>query len=216
MLFSLALAPAEKILNSFLKLDSDTDKRLIPLAGKVIALEFPPFESRIYWLFTRDGIHLLDEYEGIVDVTLRGSPFSFLRLTKQSSSAAIFASDITVIGDTETAQDFKILFANLNIDWEEQLSHLTGDVIAHQIGNLFREVSNWAKQSVNTLTQDITEYVQEEARWLPTRIELQDFFSQVDQVRNDTDRLEARLNFLEKKINLEKIDETPFEKRNPH
>lgn len=200
MLFSLALAPIEKILNSYLQLDPESKKRLSALAGKVVVIEFQHFPVKIYWAFNVEGVRLFDKYQESTDVSLRGSPFDFMRLTtSKNTSAAIFGSDITVIGDMEVAEKFKALFANLDIDWEEQLSHVTGDVMAHQIGNFIRSISNWAKQSATILRQDITEYIQEEARWLPPREELQDFLTQVDTLRNDTERLELRLDKITKK-----------------
>ena len=43
---------------------------------------------------------------------------------------------------------------------------------------------------------NVTEYLQEETRNLPTRIETNHFFSAVDNVRTDSDRLEARVQRL--------------------
>lgn len=197
MIISFALSTIEKILNRYLHLDPDTKQRLAPVAGKVVMVDLQYFGCTLYFLLTLDGIHLLDHYAAPVDVTLRGTPLDFLRLSFSKSNAALFESGIVVTGDTEVAQQFKAIFAHLDIDWEEQLSHVMGDVLAHQVGNFFRALSAWAKQSTDTVQQNTGEYLQEELRLLPSRAELQDFFTEVDQLRNDVDRLEMRVHRLQ-------------------
>jgi ubiquinone biosynthesis protein UbiJ len=80
--------------------------------------------------------------------------------------------------------------------WEEQLSHITGDIIARQIGNVARLSGKFISDSRNTLEQDVSEYLQEEARLLPTHTEVNDFLEDVDQLRSDVDRLNARIERL--------------------
>ncbi len=201
MLFSFALSAFEKMLNTYLLLDPASKKRLADLAGKVIVLEFQPINVKIFWLPNTEGIQLTNQFSGPIDVTLQGSPLDFIRLSATSQdNAKLFASGITVTGNTDVAQEFRALFANLDIDWEEQLSHFTGDVVAHQTGNLIRALCNWAKQTSTTIQQNLTEYMQEEARWLPTREELQDFFTGIDKTRDDVERATLRIAQLKKHI----------------
>lgn len=186
----------EKILNHYLQLDPATQSRLEKLAGKVVATEFRPLGWSLYFLFTQDGIHLANQYEGSADVTLQGALIDFFRLSRNSGSAAFMASNMVIKGDLTVANNFKGLFQHLDIDWEEQLSHVTGDIIAHQIGRFMRALSAWARQSSTILGQNLTEYVQEEARLFPPREELQDFFAVVDHLRDDVDRLMLRVERL--------------------
>lgn len=198
MIISFFLTGAEKFINRYLQLDPETVARLQALSGKVIAIQFQHFNLKLYLRIESGIIRLLSRYEGIPDVTLRGTAFDFLRLSKATnSSAAIFASDIIIEGDMDVARQFKTIFANLDIDWEEQLSHVAGDTIAHQVGNLVRTLCTWARASSDTLQQDLTEYVQEEIRLVPPRAEIADFFAAVDTVRNDVERLTARIERLE-------------------
>ena len=85
----------------------------------------------------------------------------------------------------------------LDIDWEEQLSRLTGDVVAHQLGNLARRGRHVLRHGLNTLEQDIGEYLQEELRVLPTRIETENFSSDVTRISMDVERLAARVKRLQ-------------------
>lgn len=197
MLMSFLLSTAEKFLNQFLHLDPETPNRLAALNNKIVAIKSPSIKQTVYFQFTQTKIKLLAYYDGMVDVVLEGTPFDFLRLNfAGSTSSALFASDITMSGDIDAAEKFKLLFARLDIDWEEQLSRITGDIVAHQVGNFVRALCIWARQATDTVQQDITEYLQEEANLLPTRIELEDFFAEVDTLRNDVERLAMKMERL--------------------
>jgi ubiquinone biosynthesis protein UbiJ len=45
--------------------------------------------------------------------------------------------------------------------------------------------------------QNVAEYLQEEGRDVPNRTEAEEFLHGVDRIRDDVDRLEARLKLLE-------------------
>ena len=49
------------------------------------------------------------------------------------------------------------------------------------------------------LVQNVAEYLQEEGRDVPSRTEAEEFLQGVDKLRDDVDRLEARLKLLEKR-----------------
>lgn len=197
MLLSFVLPIIEKSLNRFLSLDPETAQRLATMTGKTVAIELTQSKLSFYFVVENSCVRLFDRCPEMADVTLQGTPFDFLRLgTVQNSGAAIFSGNVTVLGDPEVAQQFKRVFAELEIDWEEHLSRVTGDVIAYQIGNCVREFSQWAKQTRQTLQENLTEYLQEEVRWLPTRLELQDFYTDVDSARDAVERLALRIERL--------------------
>lgn len=201
MLFVFVLSVIEKTINRYLQLDPESDQRLLAMTGKTVAIELSQSRKKIYLVVDGSYVQLFDRYDGMVDVILRGTPFDFLRLgVVENSGAAIFSSDIAVTGDPEVAQQFKRIFAELEIDWEEQLSRVTGDIMAYQIGKCVRSLSEWAKQTSNAMQQNLTEYIQEEARLLPSRFELEDFYADVDQARDAVERLELRIGRLSKTV----------------
>lgn len=194
MFLNIVLTVTEKILNNYLQLDPETNSRLGKLSDKVIALQLPYSNYQVYFLFTDNRVQLFSKYDGPTDVTLAGTPFDFLALNNAANdSVAALKSNVTITGNIEIAQHFKTLFAELDIDWEEQLSRVTGDFIAYQIGNGIRAFSEWAKQTNDTLQQNFAEYAQEEIRLTPPRIELEDFFTEVDKLRDDVERLTVRV-----------------------
>ncbi len=97
---------------------------------------------------------------------------------------ALFSGQVEIEGDTALAQRFGDFMAGLEIDWEEQLSRLTGDYVAHAVGTRLRAAGRWGQGSLATLGQDLKEYLQEEGRLLPTRYELDQFLAAVDRLRD--------------------------------
>jgi ubiquinone biosynthesis protein UbiJ len=109
----------------------------------------------------------------------------------------MFKGRIRIDGDTEAGHRFKQILAAVNVDWEEQLSQYTGDVIAHQIGRLWRHGKNWVQDSRQRLDRNLSEYLQEEIKLLPRQDEIEQFMSDVDTLRADADRLLTRFDRLQ-------------------
>lgn len=191
------LAGLEAVLNRYLRLDPDAVARLNALRQRCIAIELVPPELIFYVLPAENGIRLRARIEGEPDTVLRGSPLGLARLGLGSQEGkTLFSGSVSISGDVETGQAFKRILDELEIDWEEQLSRLTGDVVAHQLGNLARRAGTALQQARHTLAQDIGEYLQEELRVLPARIEIENFNAEVTRLGMDCDRLEARIRRL--------------------
>jgi ubiquinone biosynthesis protein UbiJ len=108
------------------------------------------------------------------------------------------AGGAQVSGDAEIAQVFQKLFAAARPEFEEELSRLTGDVAAHEIAGFARGALAFGRRARDTLAANMAEYLTEESRDLPTRIEADEFLADVDRLREATDRLAARLAAIEK------------------
>ena len=192
----------ETALNQYLSLDEDAGLFLQPLAGRVIAITIEPFQETLYLCPAEDKIQVLEQFLGDVDTQLTGSltAFGLLGLNAHSMQS-VLDGQIKISGDTRVGLQFQQLFKNLDIDMEEPLSKITGDVIAHKIGNLFRSGKSWTQQSIETFRQNLEEFLQEETRDLPAKPEAEIFYRQVDELRSDFDRLQARINRLQQAAN---------------
>jgi ubiquinone biosynthesis protein UbiJ len=80
---------------------------------------------------------------------------------------------------------------------QELLSLAVGDVLAHQMGQLARSTKGWLDDSAHAMRLNTQEYLQEEARLVPAEAELRHYLDDVDTLRMDVDRLEARIKRLE-------------------
>ncbi len=191
-----AFAVLETVLNRYIRLDPTALRRLAPLHGKLIRLHIRGVEVDLYLIPAPDGIQLYSQFDGEPDCTLSGAPLAFARLVGGERADQLFAGAVEIRGDSETGQRFGDVLADLDIDWEEQVSRLTGDVAAHQIGAGARAAGRWGRQAIDTLPADLAEYLQEEARLLPTRIEIEELACAVDLLRDDVERLAARIQRL--------------------
>ncbi len=198
MLGVAALAGLEQALNAALALDPKTLERLRRLQGRVIAIELQGTGIRLLLQPEQNGLRLMGHYDGIVDTTLRGAPFALLRMSTGRTGEGMFKGGVEIDGDVELGQQIQRVFEKLDVDWEEHLSRLTGDIIAHQIGNSVRGLLNWGERAAEHLGQDTADYLQEEAEILPLPWEVEEFLEQVDTLRSDVDRLEARVKRLQR------------------
>jgi ubiquinone biosynthesis protein UbiJ len=187
----------ESAFNRYLAMDPDAGIRLQPLDGRTIALELRGFDLVVCLRVAAGRVSVLPEPDTEADTTLRGTPLGFARLgLGDDSTAPLFSGDVSITGDVEAGQAFKAMLDELDIDWEEQLAGITGDMVAHQLGNAARSAGNWLRQGRTTLEQDLGEYLQEELRVVPTRIEIENFMADVDRLHMDLERLEARIRRL--------------------
>ncbi len=185
----------ETALNRYLALDEDATVFLQPLSGKVIAITIQPFAETVFFCPTENSIQVLEDYVGDVDTRIEGS-LSALGLTLLAADTLQTEDKLKIEGDTHSGHQFQQLFKKLDIDLEEQLAKLTGDVIAHKIGTLFRSGKSWSQQTLETFRLNLEEFLQEESRDLPAIAEAEIFYQQVDVLRSDVDRLEARIKRL--------------------
>jgi ubiquinone biosynthesis protein UbiJ len=205
------LATLETLVNRYLSLDPEGAARLGDLQGRVIMIELAGFGTRVFVIPGADGLQLFGDYAGEPDCALCGTPLALARMgVSGQKEDQLFSGEVRIAGDTHLAQAFGNFLGGLDVDWEEQLSRLLGDAAAHQIGVQVRGVERWGRRTSDILTQDIQEYLQEEARLLPGRYETQAFLDDVDRLRDDVERLAARVTRLANALGEGQTDrETP-------
>jgi len=198
---ALALAGLESALNRYLQLDRAALARLAPLAGKIIALELRGLDLTLYLMPHAGGINVLGDYTGMPDTVISGAPFSLLRLGHgRGERGVLLEGAVEVRGDVEIGQRFEAMLRAIDIDWEEQLSRLVGDIAAHQIGVAVRGVQQWGRAGAGHLRRDVTDYLQEESAHLPRRAEVDLYADAVDRLRDDAERLTARVRRLQSRL----------------
>ena len=189
--------PLTALVNRQIKATTPARELCAELDGKIMAVRIKNTGLTIYFCACPDEIALFGDYDGEPDVAISGSILSLARLAGASGEEAIRDGSLELIGDAEVAQAFQKLLNYGKPDIEEELSTVIGDVAAHRLGEVARSVSSWGREASATLHQNITEYLQEERRDVPSRYEVESFTRKVDELRDDVARVEARLNQLE-------------------
>jgi ubiquinone biosynthesis protein UbiJ len=198
MLATAALAGLEQLVNAGLALDPDVNMALAQMHGRTIGLELRGFELRIYFVPTADRLLVQGQLEGEPDVLLIGSPLALASIGMGGDKVGeLFSGRVDIRGDLGLAQRFGRVLGQIDIDWEEEFSHLVGDVLAHESVQGLRKVGCWLHESQQGLEQSLSEYLQEESRLLPRTEEVAAFNAGVDDLRDGVERLLARIRLLE-------------------
>lgn len=195
---SLIAAGVEAALNSSLKGSGAARADLAHLEGKVIRLELLDLPLTLHFLPEGGRMTVASDYHGDADIAVRVPVASLMTAALKRDSEAV-PRGMQISGDAETAQVFSRLLKNTDLDWEELLAQRVGDVAARQIGNAVRGFTRWSRDASSRLGEDVADYLHYESRDLPPRHEVQSFVNDVDRLRDDAERLTARLKLAESK-----------------
>jgi len=217
------LSAIETALNAWLKLDGESLQKCESIEGKIIRLHITGLDVNLFFLPAVAGMQVMgnypdksfqqdeasihqdsdtdnnntENYSGEVDATIHGSPMALMKLSSaDNAGASMLDSDVIIDGDMRVAEQFSAILKEVDIDWEELLSKLVGDIIAHQAGQVVRSGSDWFNDSIEAMKLNTSEYLSEESKLTPAEAEIEYYMDQVDELRMDTDRLEARIKNL--------------------
>lgn len=198
-----ALAAAEQLVNKALAYDPGSRIALATLEPQVLAVALSAPELTIYIAPTADGIRLMGHWEGDITTRVQGS-LPALAMLARSERVNLKDSGVQIAGSTGFLADLQKILKNLDIDWEDMLSQLLGDIAGHQAAQLIRGQLHWARGRGANAQRLIGEFLTEELRASPGKAE-QDFFNrEVDQLALDLDRVQARLDALAARIAAQK------------
>jgi len=187
---------AERGIEALLRLDPETRERLSALDGKVIAIHVTSPELNVVMSIVDKHIHFIGVIDTPADTTLTGT-LSALR-SMSAGNDALYRGEVTVGGDIGTGQLLREIIAELDPDWEGFLSPLIGDSLVHRAGVAGGLLSGWIKRTQEAMSQNTGEYLQEEVQLLAPNSEVTAYCTDVDDIRASVDRLEARVQQLEK------------------
>ena len=81
-----------------------------------------------------------------------------------------------------------------SIDWEEKLSFLIGDTMTHNTGRVAATSAKYFKNTHDMIKNNVSEYLHYETGLLISREELDEFGCSIDRLRDDTARLQEKIN----------------------
>jgi len=167
------------------------------LDGRVMSLTVEGTPLTFHFRAEGGRLAVSSRHDGTADASLSGTPIALLALAGPQAEGALRKGGVRIEGDAEVAQKFRDLLAEAQPDFEEELARVIGDVGARRIANVARGVFGWGRKAAGSFAGSVVEYLQEEGRDVPTRVEVDEFLQGVDHLRDDTERLEARLARLE-------------------
>jgi ubiquinone biosynthesis protein UbiJ len=200
-LLTAVLAAAEQVLNRALALAPGSKAELSALDDCVFALHCtaPPLD--VYLHAVEGRIRLTGVYDGPVTTSVRGVASDFAALaTARDPTSALINGPIELKGDSAPLIELQRLVAALDIDWEAPLVDALGDVAGHQLAQALRATYGWGRQASSGLGRQLEEFIHEEARLSPPRLELEDFYRDVQQLDLRVERLQQRTRRLRKRL----------------
>ena len=163
-------------------------------AGKTALLTSPPFDLRL--VVSDAGQVLAAPRDAVADVTIAASPGVLLGVLARDEAAW---SAARVTGDMDFAAAIDQLRRNVVWDFEEDLSHVLGDIGAHRVAGAVRELDRWGRAAVQNLGHAFAEYSTYEQPILTSARAVDQFVGEVDELRDHAARLEKRIELLERR-----------------
>jgi ubiquinone biosynthesis protein UbiJ len=122
-----------------------------------------------------------------------------MALAGSDAQAVIQRGDVQISGNAEIAQQFRELGELLKPDIEAGLARFLGGSGAHLAMRGMRAAAGWTRDAAWTSVRNLAEYLSHESRDLVSRPEAEHFLRGVDTVREQLDRIEARLQLMEQR-----------------
>jgi ubiquinone biosynthesis protein UbiJ len=191
----------EIALNRVLALDPDTQAALAKLEGRRIslALEAPAIALEIAVKQGRleVGPAQTEEADLGIRATLAGA-LSQLPFLRDGNASPV--GKVRINGDAELARTLQQLAKGFDPDWDKPFAELFGSIIGPQVARGLREAFESGSTLAKKFGQDVADFVTEESRDVLGKAELAAFNDDVDALRDDAERLIARVGKLRDKI----------------
>ncbi len=182
-------------LNALLDQQPTAKTRLLRHVGQCVRLVLPllPLSLRI----EADGGFVAASPEAAADVQL----FPDLAAVPQWLIGGKYGGKLgdlfRVAGDGVLAAD--LAHALADFDWVLALRPHLGDIAASRVDQFIQGLTGWRTQAVESAGRNLAEYAVYEQAMLAEPLAVHEFIAEVDRLREDADRFEARLGLLEKR-----------------
>ncbi|GLS25819.1 SCP2 domain-containing protein [Marinibactrum halimedae] len=181
----------EATLNKALQYDPSSRYQLPELTDHILCIELD--KPHLSFFLHTDGEQVLirNHWENSAAI-LKGPLSAFIGLALNDQSN-LHDSGIQFLGNTSSLLKWRVFFQQLDIDWEDALNDVLGDLTGHQIAQGIRAGTTWLSNRLSDSKRQVEEFIVEELRSTPSRFEFDDFADQVDELRMEADRLQAKL-----------------------
>lgn len=195
---TLASGALERVLTRLLTRDPQCRELLAKLDGKVIAVHGLPVSERLYLLPFPAGIQIDTDFPAPPDLTVTGNPATFAKIALRGLQRSdLGGGSLGFSGDPVVAQQLRELLAASAINWPQLIADVVPAPLANSLVQPIRALRDWGAGSMRSLELDIGEFLSEEVRDVTTAPEAREFCVEVDHLRDDVERIEARIERLQ-------------------
>ena len=176
-----------KLINHLLSQNDWMQTKLKPYSEMIVELEIDTLS--IKFIVSSEGQLVVADPEVSSDTYIHMTIKGLIQLITQKKK-----NEITVKGNLDLANDFSKVIEELEWDMEEDLSRFVGDIPATEITKISKKVFKHTKTNIKNLAENFIEYWQEENKILSKNDDLEIFNANVDELSEDVDRVEAKIN----------------------
>ncbi len=189
----------ERLLNRLLRYDPATEHQLRQLAGKAITLSLTEPNAVVTLYFTEAGVCVSPLYDPAAACSLEGPSRGFwaLLLNGQRSLAG---SPLRLSGETGFLFQLTHLVQQAEFDWEAPWVELLGVELGPLAARAARFPLDQGRHFARRAPHFIERWLTQELALTPDAHALSQFAEAVDQLRDDTARLAARVQRLQQAI----------------
>lgn len=185
--------------------DKGLQAKLARLDKKIICvnLDVFPLNLSTYIVFSDGVVNISsskgDLYQGLKsDLVVNLTPGSIIRAGLTNIEHAIRERDIGFTGDLGIAMELQSILNNTDVNFtdvlQQKLVETTNDHFAWQFINILNKVLDRISSKQEQFNEQVADYLQIEKDIVVSKYELAEFIDEVDKIRDDFARLQARFN----------------------
>lgn len=179
-------------LNHLLEQQPWAAERLRPFAGQAVEFRCPPFPD-LRLAIAGNGLLDRAQAETASALVVKLDPGTLPLLLARDETAR---RRVEIEGSADLANAVDYLFRHLGWDFEEDLSRVFGDVVAHRLAAGAQAFVAWQRDAALRLAESLAEYWTEEQPLLARPADVDGFCRNVDALRDEVARLEKRIERL--------------------
>ncbi|MDP1574797.1 MAG: SCP2 sterol-binding domain-containing protein [Coxiellaceae bacterium] len=197
MILALLLPALESIINRALQCDPDALTKLSSIKNQVIKIHCTDWKVSFFIVIDSNGLQFHTKYFSQENTLIKSTGNNFLHVfIKGADTQTLFDYPMDISGNTHNLEVLREVFKNLDLDLEEKLSQIVGDVAAHKLFAHAHNVKSILKDTSEKLSDQAKEYLYFEAKHFPTQKQVEKFYKDIARLRDDVARLEARINAM--------------------
>jgi len=212
-------AAIESAANQALNWSSNSETLLAPLADKSCIIYLQELKSALVFRFNSKDLSVGADVDGLYTKIPDDEGNTALKENECWVSVSVFALDklkqnnqmtkliksghLDFSGDLAILQSLSRLFDKIDLEFEEILSHYIGDAAAYQLNTTGKKIVSSLAAQFSSFTQTLADASLDEKPIGVRSIMVLNFSDEVNLLRADVDRLEAKLQQLEAKCLIE-------------
>lgn len=171
------------------------------LQGSCIEFQVNGLNLLLKMQVAEDGLYFYRQSEEPADAWILASAQDYLKMaTSKNANEILFGPEVSVGGNTHLLEALQELIAGLGLDAQELMTRIAGPLPLASIQAGFNRLLQFGQGLTRSASDDVKSYLDDEAGILPGKHSWHVAEDALHELRLDVDRLDARINLLEKQI----------------